>query len=201
MLLSVVAILFSAATFSQVREKNLLSQIKAKAKLEVENYLQLIPEGQESEYGFTTRAEFGSVQIGEPYLMTMLYRSDENLMVLETNEYRVPLMVDNHFVALLTIKSTVEGLEVLDFGAARLARELQKFESEHPGIQDRVVLRNTVLGRDYLTPSYASLKAANVSSQFPISNQFVGELYDINNLQQSVSIREVREMTPPVELK
>ncbi len=129
-------------------------QVKAAATQHYSRFLSLIPRGREQDYGFQSRADFEQVKIEEPYRFYYLTISNNKLGIQNTTEWRVPLSVNGKFIALLTVQLNKGTASVVDFGANLLAIKIQEFESTHPGINDRVVIRNTFLRKDFLFPEF-----------------------------------------------
>jgi hypothetical protein len=89
------------------------------------------------------------------------------LILISGNEWRVPLSVDGHYVALLTVQINNGNAEVVDFGAKVLAQKMQEFEKLFPDeASQRVIIRNTFLKRDYITTNLSSLCNQNKSNDY-----------------------------------
>ncbi len=98
------------------------------------SFLDLIPADRETYYGFEDREEFSRAVAGRPIQMYLL--SDE-FSPVSSGEWRVPILVDGAYRALITV-ARADGLwRAVDFGAAVLARELEAFKS--PG--EKILLR------------------------------------------------------------
>lgn len=159
------------------------SQVIESANSGVQSFLAMIPQGHEQEYGFANRSIFSKVEIGEPYQTYFVVKENEAVFFKETQLWRVPLVVDNQFLALLTVIVKDGVATVVDLGAARLAKELQYFETTHKGEKnERILVRNTYISKDFIAPNFSQisspsnneLRALNLQSQtllFPISKE------------------------------
>jgi hypothetical protein len=103
------------------------NDIRLVATQQLATWLDKIPIGQEQHFGFADRDEFAAATIGTP--VHTFYFADEletkvNELLVPSFEWRVPVLVNNEYRALLTV-APVEGvLNIVDLGAAGLAREL-----------------------------------------------------------------------------
>ena len=115
------------------------SIISSAAKAELLDYLNKIPEVQETMFGFNDRAEFLAAEIGNPYEMITLkkdFLKDEKLVsnkdyLISTNNWRVPIVVANEARALLTVSKIDNQWKVVKIGAKGLANELQMFNRDN----------------------------------------------------------------------
>jgi len=147
---------------SNAQNKNegpaVIQKIREAASSQALSFLNLIPEGKEKDYGFSSRSEFSAIKIEEPYQTYYISNHDNQLVFLPGNEWRVPLSVDGNFVALLTVQVASGQASVVDFGGNLLAEKLQEFEKLYPPqTGQRVILRNTFLTRDYATTDFPAL--------------------------------------------
>jgi hypothetical protein len=101
-------------------------------------FLGKIPAGSESLYGFSSRDELLQVKLGTPIpvftivpdsTMGDIVTAKEYLTI--TDEWRIPITVDGEAKALLTLSKVNGTWKCVDFGAAGLAREIQKFIESH----------------------------------------------------------------------
>lgn len=131
--------------------------IVAAARRGVGPMLARIPEGRETAFGFTSRADFTRTTLGRPYRVYTLRptalktagRLSDSIEPLA--QWRFPLLVDGRSAALLTVERMPDGWAAVDFGAAGLARELAA--AENPADADsspRGILRLYQLKADFL---------------------------------------------------
>lgn len=120
----------------------------AAARQHVSHFLERIPAGQESLYGFKSRDEFRMVVIGNPYRMAKLNdnfyaekKPTGNSYITASDEWRVPVSVNGEDRTLLTVIKTADSYQVVDFGGVQLAKELQEFRTAHPGNPGNFLLR------------------------------------------------------------
>ena len=105
----------------------------------INHFLEKIPQGEESFYGFQGRDEFSKVQPGNPYRIYTLnneFYSTNNIenknYITPTDQWIVPLKVNEKYRVLLTIAKMDGAWKAVNFGAAMLATELYEFENKHP---------------------------------------------------------------------
>ncbi len=164
---------------------DLNAMVKKEALQKALSFLNLIPEGREKDYGFAMRSDFSKIKIEEPYQTYYLSKKDKDLLFVSGNEWRVPLSVDGHYVALLTVQINAGVAEAVDFGANGLAQKIEEFEKLYfnPS-SERVLIRNTFLSRDYITTNFAAL-----------CNQKLGNLIEINT-QSPISVYQLNAGRP-----
>lgn len=134
------------------------SIISSAAKAELLDYLNKIPEGQETMFGFNDRAEFLAAEIGNPYEMITLkkdFLKDEKLVsdkdyLISTNNWRVPIVVANEARALLTVSKIDNQWKVVKIGAKGLANELQIFNRNNIFSGELKMFRVFQLQSDFL---------------------------------------------------
>ena len=118
-------------------------------------FLEKIPEGAASAYGFASSEEMEHASIGRPFRV-ILARIDRNKDAAETlqplDEWRVPITVDESARALLTVVRKEGTLRAVDFGAAGLSRALETLEQDLELTEDtpRALVRAAALRRDFL---------------------------------------------------
>ncbi|MBN2343766.1 MAG: hypothetical protein JXX29_10385 [Deltaproteobacteria bacterium] len=141
-----------------------VSHIRAAATSQYMLFLNRIPVGQESEYGFDERAEFERVQVGTPLPMFTVDIDTTGATPTVSNriraldEWRVPLLIDGKRRALLTVAKSGGGWQVVDFGAVNLAESLNVLDqmgSIHTP-SSRYLLRVFAMRRDFLGGANAS---------------------------------------------
>lgn len=134
----------------------------------LQSWLQKIPPGQENLYGFNNRDEFSFSELGNPYAVYTLssdfFNQIESENFLEpTGEWRVPVVVNNQYRALLTVIRENGNWKIVDLGASLLARELQKInQAQKSGNDDLKILRVFQLQSDFLLLDDAALPASEI---------------------------------------
>ncbi len=109
-------------------------KIKNAGLLELPRFLNNIPAGLEKQFGFENRAQFNKITAGRPLRHYAL--SDESsgnnkeISIVPGNEWFLPLMVNNKYVALLTVSGEGDKFSAVDFGAGDLAAELNFYKTE-----------------------------------------------------------------------
>lgn len=201
------ALLFSfillGSFFSQAQEGRRvdMESVKKEAKKGLNHYLNLIPVGQEAEYGFTSRADFERVEIGDPYQLILIEREGDAVYLNETEFYRVPLKVDQKYVAVITVMKKEGGYEAIDFGAAGLARELEAFEKSKGSSAQKVLIRNTLIRQDYLTTDYASIRTVSNNGRVLLNTATSTPLYDARNLARVITTAQFVAATIEAEVR
>ena len=184
----------------QMPKKQLVKEVSER---DVNYFLNLIPQGQEQEYGFVNRADFSNVEIGEVYTMYFAERKDGVVNLLKSNTFRVPVKVNGKSVALLTVKYNENGTaEIVDFGAAKLAQKLDAFESNYKSSNDRIILRNTFVKKDFIVTDLASLSSTDANGVISINSQSTSKLYPIAaGKQTAMGLSSFVNATLAAELK
>jgi hypothetical protein len=163
------------------RTKQYVNLVKEAAVKNASTFLQLIPEGQEKEYGFENRTDFLNIKIEEPFQMYYMSYKENKLGFLNGNEWRVPLSVNGKYVALLTVVFNNEKAEVVDFGASVLAEKLQELEPQFIDGSQRILIRSTYLAHDYISPNFNTLSETEDATDFRAVNMDSTQLlYELN---------------------
>lgn len=110
-------------------------EIITAAKKDLNKFLNLIPAGVEKLYGFENREDFLRAQIGAPFRMYSLntgflnnLKSDLKEFIYPVDEWRVPVLIDDKMVSLLTVVKENESYKCVDIGGSALASELNQYE-------------------------------------------------------------------------
>ncbi len=159
--------------------------VKKVSERDVHYFLNLIPQGQEMEYGFNSRSDFDKVEIGEAYEVYFVKRAQGEVTLMESNTYRVPLLVNGQAVALLSVVSNEKETKVVDFGAVKLARTLQALSKKAGNAEDKVLIRNTYLSKDYLVDDFNALATKNASGELVIIENSLSKLVPVQAGYQS----------------
>jgi hypothetical protein len=150
-------LLIAAFCLSFTGIDNKETQVKKAADKGLQPMLALIPQGQETNYGFHSRDDFQKAGTGEIYRtisFTNEFYQDKEISssknyIRVQNEWRVPVVVDGNNKTLLTVFGKDTALSVVDLGGSMLAEELQTrtagFESK-----EKFILRVYPLGMDFL---------------------------------------------------
>lgn len=167
-------------------------------------WLQKIPGGNESGYGFTNRDEFSLATLGKPYevftLTNDFFREEiqTGKNYLETTgEWRIPVMVNQENRAIITIFKKENKWEIVELGARGLARELQEFErypelTKNNGLR---LLRVYQLQSDFLFADDPSLSSGEITV-FPMHSAFI----NIAKLREGTKIKfGLNELLPYIK--
>ena len=135
-----------------------LKDVLAVANAGYKDCLEKIPNGQEVSWGFNNRDEFTIAKVGKPYQTVTLNKGFFNDTILSENNYlvfndewRVPIMVNGEYRTLLRVIRIKGKWEVTGLGANVLAKELGKFENEHPSVkQYGMILRVYQMVSDFI---------------------------------------------------
>ena len=142
-------------------QTNQIGIISKAANAELSDYLNKIPVGQENMFGFTNRGEFSQAEIGDPYEVFTLspeFFDTKNIIrnktyIVSTENWRVPIIVNNQHRALLTVSKVNNQWSVVKLGAKGLAEELDMFNKNHPSIHESKILRVFQLKGDFIVTS------------------------------------------------
>lgn len=134
------------------------ADVSATAKAALAGYLEQIPVGQESQYGFENRREFLRADLGSPLAVYGIRASVSDSLPaidslwnqpMELHMWRVPVTVDGKPRAFVTVESKDSVLSAGDFGASSLAQEIGALEDIGP-TRRRAILRLEGLRCDVL---------------------------------------------------
>lgn len=122
------------------------------------HYLDKIPTGQETHYGFNNRNECKIAVPGIPFHVFILsteFFSDTGLVnnnyLVPTDEWRVTLTVNDEPRVMITVAKVNGILQVAGIGASGLASELGAFGKKNPGmIRNGIILRVLNLDCEFL---------------------------------------------------
>jgi len=129
-------------------------------------YLEKIPQGRESLYGFKNRDEFSLAKIGKPYQIFLLTKEfytipiiNNDNYIVASDEWRVAVTVNNEYRAMVTVAKMNGIWEVVGIGAAGLASDLGVFEKQHPSqVQYGRILRVLQLDCEFLLTKSESVQ-------------------------------------------
>ena len=126
-----------------------------------------------------------------------MVKQANEIVFTDVNEWRVPLLVDGKYVALVTVHIKEGKGEVVDFGASGLASYLQKFEAQFKGENEHVLIRNTALTKDFIAPNFSALCSQIKSAGFTTINSNASELlYPIGNTNnEPLKIKAIQSLT------
>ncbi|CAN5416570.1 hypothetical protein BH09BAC5_BH09BAC5_14040 [soil metagenome] len=171
-------------------------QVKTAATAQLQKALQMIPVGQETSFGFSSRSEFSTASVDEVFhtiSLTQEFYQDENVLdknyILLQSEWRVPVTVQGENRVLLTIFHDGNALNVVDIGGVGLAKELQQISSGQIDTQ-KYILRIYPLAVDFavFVPIGKTIADGNY---YPMQSALMG----ITGIKNSVmSQKEVLEI-------
>jgi len=124
-----------------------------------ENYakiLEQIPLGKESLFGFENRDMFNMCEIGNPVRLLRIVNGSE---IEITNEWRVPLLINNKYITLLRVVEVDQTYEIVDMGGRILAELIGNYSNEDEKIS--FMLRDYRKNTDYISFEYQSLNDKN----------------------------------------
>jgi hypothetical protein len=141
-----------------------VASVQNVAKDEAKKFLEKIPDGYEVHYGFKDRSEFPKTEIGIPLQVYTINPDsiDEKdgsskMYLQDVNEWRVPVIVDNEYRALITVVKSGEKYNAVDFGGAVLAKRIGTISGVHPGCVNKIV-RIYSIQSDYILADSAGVK-------------------------------------------
>ena len=171
-----ITFFLSLDVYPQTIDKSIISQL---ANEELHKYLNQIPLGQEQMFGFNNREEFSKAEIGVPYEVYTLnsdFFNDEIISinksyVITTNNWRVPVVVDNQNRALLTISKYNNNWAVVKLGATGLANELEMFEQNNSSSSELKILRVFQITTDFILTNDDKLYPLPSAKKLVMSNE------------------------------
>lgn len=176
-------LLFLFISARLLAQNNDVSQlVKEEASQAASSFLNLIPVGEEKSYGFNSRIDFSKVKIEEPYQTYYVTNRNDKLGFVSGNEWRIPLSVDGNYVALLTARINMGKVEIVDFGAAKLAQKIQELEILYSSkTSQHILIRNIFLKQDYISVNFSLLGDTNKNTDFVDINIDSSEpIYQLN---------------------
>ncbi|MCX6280332.1 MAG: hypothetical protein NTU51_00030 [Bacteroidetes bacterium] len=162
----------SKTVFDQLSQAQEAASILQAVQKQFQSFTLNIPENILVNYGFKNREEFKNVTFDTPFRVYII--KDSNIVF--GSSWRVPVVVDNEYRALLTIILVNGDYQVADFGARVLAGELFAKKSA----QTCGLLRVYELRSDYLIETSSSNQVQFIPVQGP-GDKRLG-LHDIFNL-------------------
>lgn len=103
----------------------------------IEKYIEKIPTGKESDFGFNSTDEFERMVIGEPYQICILdensftesFQSDTFQLI---NRWSVPILIENEYRCFIDIVYDGNSFKAVGFGLHELADDLGIYEKSFP---------------------------------------------------------------------
>jgi len=100
--------------------------VKEAAQKQLLETLEKIPQGQEKLYGFNNRDEFKNATLGELFRIYSINpdANEDYFSAVSHNEYRVPVIVNKEYRALITVAIVDFEWHIVDFGGTELAKQM-----------------------------------------------------------------------------
>jgi hypothetical protein len=136
--------IFFDANSAQENELKITPKMVKVVENSIGTFLKDVPEEMLKNYGIQNMSQLLNTQLGTPIPVYMI--DNQNLRFVDL--WRLPILSDDEFIALATVKHTDnEQYEVIDFGAAKLAKIIGNYEHK-----DRIIgiLRVFEQNTDYL---------------------------------------------------
>lgn len=162
-------------SFSQEVNNENITEI---AKKNIQKTLQKIPVGYEKNYGFNDRSEFEKVEIGQSLRMYII----DNKNLKTTNTWRVPIIIENKYCAFATVAYINNELQIVDFGATELAKDIQKTINENPKKQFDSFLRVHPIYSDFLINPNAKDEFIALTSAKRVFNSKKSNIYKLEEV-------------------
>jgi hypothetical protein len=124
---------------TQLDEGNLRATIAPRLR----EYLDSVPTGREQDYGFHSRDEFATAELGRPFAM---FKLEQGPGVTFLNYWRVPVLVHGEERAIVDVRASDTGYKIVAFGFAPLAHALGR-KAQHLGISTRGPANNAAILR------------------------------------------------------
>ncbi len=172
----IILLCFLFSIHNSYAQSDDLQNVIAAANSGLQEWLQKIPEGKESLYGFRNRNDFATATIGRPYeikTLNSLFFSDAKLTeknyLISTGEWRVPILVNGEYHSLLTIGKMNDRWVAVGLGAAGLAQELGAFEKNYPSFNQKgILLRVHQLKCDFIL--FALNNSQSFNTVYPLKS-------------------------------
>ncbi len=159
-LFSTFSFLFLSSTVGICQEKKDLVKINTTAQKELAIFLEKIPNGMESEYGFNSREEFRKAKLLKPINIVYPYNdyySNEiidstNVTFLPSKNWKIPISVNNIICCFLHGKIIENNFKVFGIGGKHIAEKLNKIEEKLTinSNLDRCIILFPEIKRQYL---------------------------------------------------
>lgn len=138
---TVLTIVLSLTGLSLAGDWSVLEQkVTAAGQELLASSLAKVPEGLESNYGFADRSEFARATVGIPYQMFAV--NPGRGTVEPMGSWRLPVLVDGAYRALLTVYKKDGAYRFAEFGAAQLANDLGSLERSQ--VKNRTGIRRAI---------------------------------------------------------
>ncbi len=134
---------FTGLSQSKSNEK---AKLNAFIKENISSVLNKIPQNKEQQFGFNNREEFDIATIGDA--LQLIHYGDT--LNNENYIWRIPILVNGEYRALLTIYQDSNGYKIADFGAAVLAKDIQQKINQNPNRTIYGILRIHSISGDFL---------------------------------------------------
>jgi len=183
----IIAIVVNSVAFSQnIKSANITFSPKANANnslttppetdsilkianTQINSFINNIPDQNLGDYGFKNREELNKIIFGNPIKIFTL----KDTAIVFTSTWRVPIVIDNEYRALLTIIKENGAYKAVDFGARVLAEEIFKKKT----VQTSGLLRVYELKSDFIIEGFSR----NQLKFIPIQNT-ERKSYNLNDI-------------------
>ncbi len=142
------------------------------AKKQINLFIDNIPNENLNDYGFKNKEEFEKISFDTPIKIYTL--KDSNIVF--TSTWRIPIVIDNEYRALLTIIKENEEYKIVDFGACVLAKEISAKKTN----QTLGLLRVYEIKSDFIIEGYTKNQLKFIPIQG--SKDKLYDLVDIFNM-------------------
>jgi len=149
---------FTGLSQSKSNEK---AKLNTFVKENISSVLNKIPQNKEQQFGFNNREEFDIATIGDA--LQLIHYGDT--LNGENYIWRVPILVNGEYRALLTIYQDSNGYKIADFGAAVLAKDIQQKINQNPNRIIYGILRIHSISGDFLI-----VKGDNIDRYIPLTS-------------------------------
>lgn len=140
-------ICITASVLNVYKANDFYSDIKRTAKEGLPEFLNNIPEGFETQYGFTSRNEFLIADIGNVYEVYTISTdflnmpgADIKLFVKPLEQYRVEVIVNNEIKTFITVSKINDKYKVVDLGGAELSKEFGRILKDVGDVNPRRII-------------------------------------------------------------
>ncbi len=143
-ILTIGLLLIIQIVYSQTNSKEELLRINKFVQENLQEVLLKIPFTQIKEYGFNDTDEYIYAKPAKA-LYFIIYEGRRDVKI-----WRIPIIVNGEYRALLNISENEEGYEIADFGAKTLAKEIQYTINTYKNFNFEGLFRSYIKGSDFL---------------------------------------------------
>ena len=161
-------------------------------------FLNTIPAGSESDFGFSSSDRLERAGIGDPFPLSTImpadlkdYRDGDPVdsLLTETGTWYFPVILDGEYRAILTVARMAGQWKAVGFGRALLARKLQRLRSQWPsskGYQPRLAVSPQARQYLFTIPRRGGINLTPLTTEISAGRKRAGDYSILDNLSETV---------------